>query len=104
MNENMDNNKINEPNETDENTISFENSNLNENMDDSRGTTNDGDNENIIGDEPAYGFTEKHSETQSIVLQNNDSTEINHEKEKKNKGGMRNRIMSYIIVGVICST
>jgi serine protease Do len=108
MNENMDNNnKTNEPNEsnkTDENTISFENSNLNENMDASRGTTNDVDNENIIEDEPVFGFTEKQSETQPIVLQNNESTEINHEKVKKNKGGMRNKIMSYIIVGVICST
>jgi serine protease Do len=107
MNENNDSNKLNEPNETnktDENTISFENSNLNENMDGSMETRNDGDNENIIEDEPVCGFGEKQNETQSILLQNIDYTEINNEKLKKNKGGMRKRIMSYIIVGAICST
>ena len=73
MNENMDNNKTNETNKTNENTTSFENNNLNDS----------------IEDETSYEFKEKQSETQPIVLQNNDYAEINHEKVKKNKGGMR---------------
>ena len=47
---------------------------------------------------------EKESEDMSLVLENNNYTEINNKKEKNNKGGMRKRILGYIIVGVICST
>ncbi len=34
----------------------------------------------------------------------NDYNGINDKKVKKHKGGMRKRIVSYIIVGAICST
>jgi serine protease Do len=99
MNENMDNNKTNE---IDENTISYENNNANENMSYSNETG--GVNEDIIEDAPACELKEEQSEIAPIGLENNNYTEVNQEKVKKNKGGMRNRIMSYIIVGAICST
>ncbi|MCJ7689417.1 MAG: trypsin-like peptidase domain-containing protein [Clostridiaceae bacterium] len=105
MNEDMDNNKINE---TDEDAIIYENNNennnVNENMSYSNETTSGGVNEDIIEDATACGFKEEQSETAPIALENNNYTEVNQEKVKKNKGGMRNKIMSYIIVGAICST
>lgn len=38
------------------------------------------------------------------MLENDNYSSINNEKVKNNKGGMRKRIVAYIIVGVICST
>ena len=72
---------------------------MDENMDNNETNETNETNENSVCE-----FTEIQGETQSILLQNNDSTEISHEKVKKNKDGTRKRIMSYIIVGVICST
>ena len=61
-------------------------------------------NENLIANVPNDEFNEKQSETLPLQLENTNYTEINDKKMKKNKGGMRKRIVSYILVGVICST
>jgi serine protease Do len=95
-------------NETNENISGSENNNSSENMNDSyensSENTNEGINENLMVNVPMDDLQEKQSETMPLGLENNNYTEINEEKVKKNKGGMRKRIVSYIIVGAICST
>lgn len=94
MNENMYNNESNE------NISGSENNNPSEGMKNFYENTN----EDIIMNMPNEEFEERQSETISFPLENNNYTEIKEEKVKKNKGGMRKRIASYIIVGAICST
>lgn len=98
MSENMYNN------ETNENIISSENDNSSENMNNSYESTNDEVNENLIANVANDEFNESQSEKVCLPVENNNYAEINDEKVKKNKGGMRKRIASYIIVGAICST
>lgn len=50
------------------------------------------------------GYNKKENENIIPKLENNNYGEINNKKMKKNKCGMGKRIVSYIIVGVICST
>lgn len=100
-NVNIDNNETSHINET---TISFENNNVNENSDNYNEDTNSGAYENLIVNAPLDEFKEEQSEDVPVVLENNNYKSINNEKMKKNKGGMRNRVISYIIVGAICST
>ncbi|MFT5874816.1 MAG: serine protease Do [Clostridium sp.] len=61
-------------------------------------------NENLIENVSNNEFKEKQSETLPLELKNTNYTEINDKNMKKDKGGMRKRIVSYILVGVICST
>ena len=98
MNENMHNN------ETNENIIGNENNNLSEDMNNSYDNTTEGINENLVVNVANDEFKEEQSEAVFIPLENNNYSEIKEEKVKKNKGGMRKRIASYIIVGAICST
>jgi len=98
MNENINNN------ESSENIFVSEGNNSNENMKDYYENTNDEVNENPMENVPNDELQEKQSETMPLALENNNYTEIKDEKVEKNKGGMRKRIVSYIIVGVICST
>ncbi|WP_291633767.1 trypsin-like peptidase domain-containing protein [Clostridium sp.] len=91
-------------NETNENEIGSENNNLSENMNDSNENTGEVVNETPIENVSNNEFTEKQSETLPLELENINYTEINHKNMKKDKGGMRKRIVSYILVGVICST
>jgi serine protease Do len=95
-------------NETNENISGSENNNSSENMnnfyENTNENTNDGINENLMVNVPMDDLQEKQSETMPLALENNNYTEINEEKVKKNKAGMRKRIVSYIIVGAICST
>ncbi|MBU3143081.1 trypsin-like peptidase domain-containing protein [Clostridium sp. CF012] len=53
---------------------------------------------------PKDDLYEKQSETLPLQLENTSYTEINDKKAKKDGGGMRKRIVSYILVGAICST
>jgi len=81
-------------NETNENIIDSDNDNSSENI-------NNMGNENTTINVPDDEYKEKQSQTRASVLENNNYTNIN---DKKVKDGMRKRIVSYIIVGVICST
>lgn len=85
-----------------DNIIDGENYDSNESINDSYENTDEGVNEdlevNVLNDE----YKEKESETMPIEVENNNYRSIND--IKKHKGGMRKRILSYIIVGVICST
>jgi len=108
VNENMndseninDNGDINDSeNINDSETINdSENNNSSENED-----TNETVNENLTVNQLNDESKEKQSENVSLNRSDNSFTELNNEKEKKYKGGMRKRIVSYIIVGVICST
>ena len=80
MDENMNNNETNENMNNKEINEDMNNNEINEDI------NNNEINENINGSE------------------NNNYVEINEKKVKKNKGGMRKKIVSYIIVGAICST
>jgi len=91
-------------NESNENIVGNEDSNLGENMNNSFENIDEEINENIIASEPDNEFKENLNEMQAISLENNSYTEIKDEKVKKNKGGMRKRIAAYIMVGAICST
>jgi len=53
---------------------------------------------------PSGGYKEEKIESKDLVLENDNYNDINDIKVKKNKGGMRKRIVTYIIIGVICST
>jgi len=96
-NEDMNNNE-NEINS--ENKIANENNNAGENINYSQENVNEDSKENV----PKDHLSEKQSETLPIQLGSTNYTEINDKKVKKDHGGMRKRIASYIIVGAICST
>ncbi|MBU3093894.1 trypsin-like peptidase domain-containing protein [Clostridium sp. CM028] len=76
-------------------------------------TNNNETNENIIHSEGVNekltvnadndGYNEKESENTNLKLENINYTEVNNKKVKKNKCGMGKRILSYIIVGIVCS-
>ncbi|MGV8982245.1 S1C family serine protease [Clostridium sp.] len=92
-NENKNNDESNEVNRINESTHDNE-TNINE--------TNDNEiNDNIISNNE---LSEVESRTLPIELENANYTEINDKKVKKNGGGMRKRLVSYILVGAICST
>lgn len=118
MNDNMNDNDTNGTNENNNSSKnmnnSYENTNDEINENSMVNAPNDGVNENTIVDVPIDEFREKQFETAPLKLENNGNDnykeindnykEINDKKVKKNNGGMRKRIMSYIIVGAICST
>jgi serine protease Do len=95
MSDNINDNEVNETNEINENIVRSGNSDSNENI-----TENASNNE----------YRNQQTEAVPVVLDNNDFeeinnyTDINDKKVKNNKGGMRKRIASYILVGAICST
>lgn len=90
--------------EVNENIIEGESSNSNEIISDSYENNSDVIEENIIANVPNEEIERKQSEEDYIALGNTDFVEVKSEEVKKNKGGMRNRIASYILVGAICST
>jgi len=51
-----------------------------------------------------YENNNEENEQNEINETNNNYIDINDKKVKKNKGGMRKRVVTYIIIGVICST
>ncbi|WP_443661138.1 S1C family serine protease [Clostridium sp.] len=96
MNDDSNNNEINE---TNDNIIDSESNNSSENID----KINDKD-LTMEMKTPSDGYKEKESKDVPFVLEETNYRSINHNEVKKNKGGMRKRIVAYIIVGVICST
>ena len=66
--------------------------------------SNNAGNENSKTNVPNDEYKEKQSQTVATELENNDYSNIDDKKVKRAKGGMRKRIVSYIIVGLICST
>ena len=97
MNENINNN------ETNENIIENENINSNEIVNNSYEDANQVVSENIMINEPNIDGQENLDETVSFAVKDTNFTEVTDEKVKKNKGGMRNRVVSYVLVGAICS-
>ncbi len=110
MNENNNNNNNNDKNEMNEvNEISVTNENVNndvisESIYGSQENTNGNPYEDGNANQPLNELSEKQSETLPLQLENINYEEINDNKVKKNKGGMRKRLASYIIVGALCST
>lgn len=99
---NDDNIKDNDYNEND---LTSENSSLSENNnDDSQENTNEKADQEEGDSVPNSELSEKQSETLPLQLDDINYTEISDKKVEKKQGGMRKRIISYIIVGVICST
>ena len=97
MNENINNN------ETNENILENENINSNEIVNNSYEDTNQVMSENIMINEPNIDGQQNLDETVSFAVKDTNFTDVRDEKVKKNKGGMRNRIVSYVLVGAICS-
>ena len=100
MNDDSNNNDINETNETNEtndNIIHSESNNANENIN----QENDKD-LTMEMQAPSEEYEEK--KDIPLMLKNDNFRSTNNNKVKKAKGGMRKRIVAYIIVGVICST
>ncbi|MGH4138549.1 S1C family serine protease [Clostridium sp.] len=113
MNENKNNDESNEVNETNErmyndeindNIIPSENGNCDDNINDSQVNINEESKEDFNGNVYNSELSEEEGRTLPIQLENTNYTEINDKKVKENKGGMRKRIVSYILVGAICST
>ncbi|MGH4051826.1 MAG: S1C family serine protease [Clostridium sp.] len=114
MSDDINNNKADENAINSENTIDkastidneniIDNASTIENANDSYKSTNQEAKENIEANVLNDEYRERESETMPIQLENTDYTQVNDKKIKKQKGGMRKRIVSYIIVGVICST
>jgi len=108
MNENKNNDETNEENqinEVNENTFNNEtNENLGEEMNDSQVNSNEGANEDFTEKKYNDELSESQSKTLRIQLENSNYSSTNDKKVKKNKDGMRKRIVSYILVGAICST
>ncbi|MBW9152517.1 S1C family serine protease [Clostridium estertheticum] len=95
MNDDLNNNEISKTNETNEI------SKTNDNIIDSESNNKDLTMEMQV---PSEDYKEKESKETPPILENSNYSSINDNKVKKNKGGMRKRIVAYIIVGVICST
>ncbi|MBU3159296.1 trypsin-like peptidase domain-containing protein [Clostridium frigoris] len=99
MNDDSNNNDTNETNDTNDNIIGSESNNTNENI------KKDNDKDLTMEMQvPSEDYKEKGSKDIPLILENTNYSNINNEKVKKNKGGMRKRIVAYVIVGVICST
>ncbi|MCB2306325.1 trypsin-like peptidase domain-containing protein [Clostridium estertheticum] len=94
MNDDLNNNEISKTNETNEINKT------NDNITDSESNNKDLTMEMQV---PNEDYKEKESKETPPILENNNYSSINDNKVKKNKGGMRKRIVAYIIVGVICS-
>jgi serine protease Do len=109
MSENINdkNEKINDisdnVNDINENIIEGENSNSNEVVSDSYENNSEVIEESIMVNVPNEEVEVKENEEVYMALGNTDFVEVKSEEVKK-KGGMRNRIASYILVGAICST
>lgn len=97
MNENINNN------ETSENIAGNENNNSSEIVNNSYEDTNQKVSENIMVNVPNNEEQKNLNETVSFAVEDTNFTEVRDEKVKENKGGMRKRIASYILVGAICS-
>ena len=94
---NNDTNETNETNETNDNMIHSESNNTSED------TKKDNDKDLTMEMQvPIEDYKEK--KDIPLMLENDNYRSINNSKVKKEKGGMRKRIVAYIIVGVICST
>jgi serine protease Do len=104
INENVDDINENINDETSEEIIEGKNDNLNDGVNDSYESTSDAIEENIIVNMPNEEIEKRQGEEEYMALGNTDFVEVKSEDVKKNKGGMRNRIVSYILVGAICST
>ncbi|MBU3176973.1 trypsin-like peptidase domain-containing protein [Clostridium estertheticum] len=89
MNDDLNNNGVSETNEKNDNIIESESNNKDLTME---------------MQVPSEDYKEKESKETPPILEDNNYSSINDNKIKKNKGGMRKRIVAYIIVGVICST
>ena len=63
-----------------------------------------GINEDYTVEIPSSGYKENQTESSASVLEDNNHADKNDELVKKDNGGMRKRIVTYIIIGVICST
>ncbi len=121
MSDDINNNKTDETNESiieNENIINNEstiknnniinggNNDSSENINDSNEKVSQNQEVNVTEDV----YKDRESETRPIKVEDIKYTEINSQsvkndkKDKKHKGGMGKRIISYIIVGVICST
>ena len=98
MNENENNDEVND------NIIPSENENRDDNTNDSQVNINEGSKEDFTENVSNNELSEGESRTLPIQLENTNYTEKNDKNVKKNKSGMRKRIMSYILVGAICST
>ena len=103
MNENI-NDKNENINDINESMIAGKNNDSNETVNNSYENTSVMAQEDIIVNVPNDEIEKKQSETVYIPLGSNDYIQGESQEVKKNKGGMRNRIVSYIIVGAICST
>ncbi|MGH4126212.1 MAG: S1C family serine protease [Clostridium sp.] len=99
---------MNENNNTNNNTNNETNENMNNDVINKNEVSSEnnfwGGNEEQNVNVPKDVLSEKQSETLPLQLEDANYTEINDKKVKKDKGGMRKRIVSYIIVGAICST
>ncbi|MBX4267081.1 S1C family serine protease [Clostridium estertheticum] len=97
MNDDLNNNEISKKNETSESNKTNE---TNDNIIDSE------NNKDLTMEMqvPSEDYKEKENKETPPILENSNYSSINDNKVKKNKGGMRKRIVAYIIVGVICST
>lgn len=115
MNENNNNNdnETNETNETNENMnndvineneIASDNEIWSENTNESQGSISEEAHEELNLNAPKDQLSEKQSETLPLQIESTDYAEINDKKVNKDKGGMRKRLVSYILVGAICST
>ena len=76
---------------------------INKNINDSE-NNNKGINEDYTVEIPSSGYKENQTESSASVLEDNNHADKNDELVKKDNGGMRKRIVTYIIIGVICST
>ena len=76
---------------------------INKNINDSE-NNNKGINEDYTVEIPSSGYKENQTESSASVVEDNNHADKNDELVKKDNGGMRKRIVTYIIIGVICST
>ena len=103
--DNMNNDGVNETNEIgSENKIESENNNWSENNNELQGNGNEAVNVKDNVSVPNDVLSEIQSQTLPLQVENTDFKSMKDKEVKKGGGGMRKRIVSYIIVGAICST
>lgn len=91
-------------NESNENIVSSENNDLGESINNAYESKQEVIAEDITIEVPSYEIKEKEREVSYLQPESGNYTEMKNEKVRKDKGGMRKKIASYIIVGAICST
>ncbi|MCB2293218.1 trypsin-like peptidase domain-containing protein [Clostridium algoriphilum] len=87
----------------DSNGTNTTNGNIDE-SNDSIGKDNNEGNGNTMINQSNDEYKEKPNQTKDFILESDNYNNKNNKEVKKNKGGMRKRILSYIFIGVICST